>query len=283
MLDCLLDHALSIAKKINSKVVVVISRNEPKVEDNDIQIFQAPRSYVTMLESLFFTLEQEFGERLIGKSLVERSVAFMQTKDYISTFLYFKGIDLKGKAVGVVDVDAFKGIIVVDLEQSRLQKALAECAERVNPNVLRAVLTVAMSIAQKGREGRKIGTAFIIGDVEEVLKRSSQLIINPYECHPISERDITNPETWESIREFAQLDGVFVIDESGIIVAAGRYLEVSSKDLKLKKGFGGRHLACAAITRETEAIAVVVSESGGDIRIYKDGGEIIEIDVGIYT
>ena len=77
--------------------------------------------------------------------------------------------------------------------------------------------------------------------------------------------------------EFAQLDGVFVLDEDGIIVSAGRYLEVSVKDLKIAKGFGARHLACAAITRETEAIAVVVSESG-DIRVYKDGEEILVID-----
>jgi DNA integrity scanning protein DisA with diadenylate cyclase activity len=276
-----MEHALSIAKKMNSDVIVVISRSEPKIRDEEVQIFLAPRSYATMLESLFCSLEEEVGENLIGKSLIERATAFVQTKDYISTFLYFKGIELKGNAVGVVDLDSLKGIVIVDLERSRIQKALAECAERVHPNVLRAVLNVAMSIAQKGREGRKIGTAFVIGDVEEVLKRSSQLILNPYECHPISERDITNPATWESVREFAQLDGVFVIDETGIIVAAGRYLEVSGKDLKLRKGFGGRHLACAAITRETEAIAVVVSESGGDIRIYKDGEEIVEIDAGI--
>ncbi len=281
MLNHLIEHALSIAKKINSNVVVVISRKEFEISDDDVKVFLAPRSYATMLESLFFSIEEEMGEEFIGKSLIERATAFIQTKDYISTFLYFKGIELAGKAVGVVDLESLRGIILVELEKSKIQRALAECAERVHPKVLRAVLNVAMSIAQKGREGRKIGTAFVIGDVEEVLKRSRQLILNPYECHPPHERDITNPATWESVREFAQLDGVFVIDEEGIIIAAGRYLDVSGKDLKIKKGFGGRHLACAAITRETEAIAVVVSESGGDIRIYKDGEEIIAIDASI--
>ncbi len=276
-----MEQALSLAKKINSNIIVVISRKEPEVSDDDVQIFFAPRSYATMLESLFFSIEEEIGEEFIGKSLIERATAFIQTKDYISTFLYFKGIELVGSAIGVVDLDSLRGIVLVELEKSRIQRALSECAERVHPKVLRAVLNVAMSIAQKGREGRKIGTAFVIGDVEEVLKRSRQLILNPYECHPPNERDITNPATWESVREFAQLDGVFVIDETGIIVAAGRYLEVSGKDLKIKKGFGGRHLACAAITRETEAIAVVVSESGGDISVYKDGEEIIAIDASI--
>jgi len=276
-----MEQALSLAKKINSNIIVVISRKEPEVSDDNVQIFFAPRSYATMLESLIFSIEEKIGEEFIGKSLIERATAFIQTKDYISTFLYFKGIELVGSAIGVVDLDSLRGIVLVELEKSRIQRALSECAERVHPKVLRAVLNVAMSIAQKGREGRKIGTAFVIGDVEEVLKRSRQLILNPYECHPPIERDITNPATWESVREFAQLDGVFVIDETGIIAAAGRYLDVSGKDLKIKKGFGGRHLACAAITRETEAIAVVVSESGGDVRVYKDGEEIIAIDASI--
>ncbi|RLI74073.1 diadenylate cyclase [Archaeoglobales archaeon] len=281
MLNHLMEQALSLAKKINSNIIVVISRKEPEVSDDNVQIFFAPRSYATMLESLIFSIEEKIGEEFIGKSLIERATAFIQTKDYISTFLYFKGIELVGSAIGVVDLDSLRGIVLVELEKSRIQRALSECAERVHPKVLRAVLNVAMSIAQKGREGRKIGTAFVIGDVEEVLKRSRQLILNPYECHPPIERDITNPATWESVREFAQLDGVFVIDETGIIAAAGRYLDVSGKDLKIKKGFGGRHLACAAITRETEAIAVVVSESGGDVRVYKDGEEIIAIDASI--
>ncbi|RLI71822.1 diadenylate cyclase, partial [Archaeoglobales archaeon] len=203
-----------------------------------------------------------------------------QNKEYISTFLYFKGIELDGNAVGVFNLDLLKGILVVELDKSRIQRILLECADRVNPAVLRAVLTIALNIAHKGREGKKIGTAFVIGDVEEVLKRSNPLILNPYKGHPEKERDITNPETWESVMEFAQLDGVFVIGEDGIIEAAGRYLEVSGKDLKIKKGLGGRHLACASITRETEAIAVVVSESG-DIKIYKDGEEILEINASI--
>lgn len=278
MLDFLLDHAISIAKKIDSKAVVIISDIEPKERDKeDVMVFVAPRSYATLLESALCSLEHE-GSETLGKEISEKIMVFSQTKDYISTLLYFKGIGLDGKAVGVVDLESMKGIIIADLGKSKIQKALLECAERVDPRVLKAVLTVSLSIAQKGREGKKIGTAFVIGDVQEVLKRSRQLILNPYEGHQEKDRDIKDPSNWESIREFAQLDGVFILDEKGIIISAGRYLEVSAKDLKLKPGLGGRHLACAAITRETEAIAVVISESGGDIVIYKDGEELLEIN-----
>jgi len=275
----LIKYATEIAKKLNSKLVVVVSKDEVVEDvDDDVKLFFAPRSYATMLESLFWSLEES--KSLIDKNLVEKAAMLFQNKEYISTFLYFKGIELDGNAVGVFNLDLLKGILLIELNNSRIQKVLNECAERVKPEVLRAVLTIALNIAQKGREGKKIGTAFVIGDVDEVLKRSSPLILNPYKGHSERERDITNPDTWESVMEFAQLDGVFVVREDGIIEAAGRYLEASGKDLKIKKGLGGRHLACASITRETEAIAVVVSESG-DIKIYKDGEEILEINATI--
>ncbi|MEM2023029.1 MAG: diadenylate cyclase, partial [Archaeoglobaceae archaeon] len=101
---------------------------------------------------------------------------------------------------------------------------------RVDPTALRALLTVALNIAYKGREGKKIGTAFVMGDVEDVLSRSKQLIINPFQCQDEKLRDIKNPEIWESVMEFAQMDGVFVLDENGIIVSAGRYIEVPATE-----------------------------------------------------
>jgi len=91
------------------------------------------------------------------------------------------------------------------------------------------------------------------------------------------DRDITNPDNWESIKNFAQLDGVFIVREDGHIIAAGRYLDIDASDIKVKKGLGGRHAASAAISRDTQAVAVTVSQSGGIVRIYKDGLQIAEI------
>jgi len=281
MLDFLIDRAVEIAKKVDARAIVVISDEDVKERViEDAVIFVAPKSYATLLESTISTIEEVSQDDLVAR-IAERFIILSQAKDYLSTMLYFKGVGLEGGAVAVISVESFKGIAVVDLIKSKIQRVLLECAERIDPRVMRAVLTVALSIAQKGREGKPIGTAFVIGDVEEVLRRSRQLITNPYHGHPDSERDIKDPANWESIREFAQLDGVFIIDEKGMIVSAGRYIEVPAKDLKIKRGLGGRHLACAAITRETNAVSVVVSESGGDITVYKDGEEILEISTGV--
>jgi diadenylate cyclase len=151
-------------------------------------------------------------------------------------------------------------------------KTIDKTGERVDPTALRAVLRLALELGREGREGKKVGTAFIIGDTNEVLKRSHQLILNPYEGHTEDTRDIKNRSHWETIKEFAQIDGVFIVDEKGVIISAGRYLDVNTKSIELE-GFGGRHMSALAVTRETQAIAVTVSESGGIVRLFKDGIE----------
>jgi DNA integrity scanning protein DisA with diadenylate cyclase activity len=278
MLKLLLGEAIKIAKKVNSKAVVVISNEEveERIEEG-IMIFVAPKSYSMVFDAYCSIEESEYDT----KKLVDKFMKFTHAGDYISTLLYFRGIGVEESVIGVIDSDAIKGIIIANPEKSRIQRAVIECSERIDSKVFRSVLSLALNIAHKGREGRRIGTGFVIGDVQEVLKRSRQLILNPFEGHPEKARNITEAATWESVMEFAQLDGVFVIDRNGIIISAGRYIEVAAKELKLRQGLGGRHLACAAITRETEAISVVVSE-GGDITVYKDGNELIVIDTHLF-
>ncbi|RQD82049.1 diadenylate cyclase, partial [Methanosalsum natronophilum] len=42
-------------------------------------------------------------------------------------------------------------------------------------------------------------------------------------------------------------------------------------DVSIDKGLGGRHVSAATITRDTVALAVTISESGGVVRVYMDG------------
>ena len=58
-------------------------------------------------------------------------------------------------------------------------------AERnVSPTVLKYVLDLSVELAREGREGRKIGTLFTVGDEEQVLKYSRCLILDPLLGHP---------------------------------------------------------------------------------------------------
>lgn len=66
------------------------------------------------------------------------------------------------------------------------------------------------------------------------------------------------------------MDGAFIVDESGVVVAACRYLDTSSKEVDLPFGLGSRHLAAASISKESNAIAIVVSESAV-VRVFSEG------------
>lgn len=146
-----------------------------------------------------------------------------------------------------------------------------------------AVIDIALDIGAMGREGKSVGTTFIIGDAQKVLQSSHQAIFNPFKGYPPEKREITSSEVVESIKELAQLDGAFVISSTGIVEAAGRHLDAVSSVTKQLKGLGSRHRAAASMTVHSEAVAVVVSESTGRVTIFDQGTIIAALDPVIST
>jgi DNA integrity scanning protein DisA with diadenylate cyclase activity len=136
--------------------------------------------------------------------------------------------------------------------------------------VLDSVLELAIEIAREGRQGRRIGTLFAIGSADLVMSHSRPLILDPLAAHPAEVRNATDPNLRGTIKELAQLDGAFIVDNRGFVLAACRYLDTSAKDVEMTFGLGSRHLAAASISKETNAIAVVVSESAV-VRVFYGG------------
>jgi DNA integrity scanning protein DisA with diadenylate cyclase activity len=146
------------------------------------------------------------------------------------------------------------------------------------PAVLQTLLALALEIAREGREGRPVGALFVLGDHEKVLQLSHQMVLNPFKGYADAERNLLDPSLKETIKEFAALDGAFIIRADGIIEAAGRYLEAAGPREVLPQGLGSRHLAAAGITAVTKAAAVVISESTGAVRIFTGGKIFVEIE-----
>jgi diadenylate cyclase len=139
------------------------------------------------------------------------------------------------------------------------------------PEVFERVLTLASELAVEGREGRPVGTLFVVGDSERVLAQSRSLVLNPFRGHPESERNILDPGLAETIKEFSALDGAFVVREDGVVLSAGTQLVPSVSHSQLPGGLGTRHAAAAGITASTEAVAVCVSQSTGAVAVFKSG------------
>ena len=146
-----------------------------------------------------------------------------------------------------------------------------------------AVVDIALDIGALGREGKPVGTTFIIGNIEQIMRASHQAIFNPFKGYSEHGREINSSEVVESLKELSQLDGAFIISENGIVESAGRHLDAVSSVTKQLKGLGSRHRAAASITMYCEAIAVVVSESTGRVTIFDEGKIIATLEPVIST
>jgi diadenylate cyclase len=165
------------------------------------------------------------------------------------------------------------------LPYTKLSKRLDRiCDEQksVVPDVLRSTIELAIEIAREGREGRKIGTLFVVGEEDSVLRVSHPLILDPLQGHELDSKRIEDPNLRGTVKELAQLDGAFVISGEGHVLSAARYIDAHSEDIDLPLGLGSRHVAAASITRDTKAVAVLVSESSV-VRILVGGKLVAEI------
>jgi diadenylate cyclase len=266
--------ATKIAREINSDSIISIEKltGEEYEEDSQLNIkvtiFKRidPKKY-KKAEYKTKTRKLEAGSIIPVKEILMEAI----TKNYIN----------KGERVVCIEDGStgtgYKGILFVfDVDEVFFKIGKQNISEHINPEIIEATVDIALKIAHEGREGRHVGTAFIIGDLSEINKHLKQLIINPFKS--LDEKvKITDPSIRETIKEFAQLDGVFVIDEEGYIISAGTYIDINFSEVDLPEGFGTKHRSCAAITKETNAIAITVSESGGRVRILKEGRIAVKV------
>ncbi len=75
-----------------------------------------------------------------------------------------------------------------------LERLTASDLRRLNTqvplDVLRAVVDLATEIGREGREGKPVGTMFVVGDTKRVLAMSRPLNFNPFRGYSAAERDV---------------------------------------------------------------------------------------------
>jgi diadenylate cyclase len=144
-----------------------------------------------------------------------------------------------------------------------------------NPHTLLMMISIAMRFSREGREGKSIGTCFILSDPQEVAQFTWQLILNPCAGYPRHIRNIFRTDFLETLRELSALDGAFLVSPDGEVRAAAVFIATQGHAGKMESGRGARHHAACALTSHTQAIAVVLSESSGAITVYQHGQELL--------
>jgi DNA integrity scanning protein DisA with diadenylate cyclase activity/mannitol/fructose-specific phosphotransferase system IIA component (Ntr-type) len=195
-----------------------------------------------------------------------------------------KGLVNKGEKVisvfGLASSAAPDTIVVTDVDREFrmfFSMPLEKQPEDLDQQVFIRVLQVATEIANEGREGKPVGTLFVVGDYLHVSKHCQQLVMNPFNGYQDHEKNVLDPGIAETIKEFSRIDGAFIIRGDGVIVSAGTYLRVEHPIRNLPPGLGARHAAAAGITATTGAIAIAISESTRHISLFSAGERIMVV------
>ena len=166
---------------------------------------------------------------------------------------------------GIPGSGQFDTVLVVDVDEE-FESVIGQGDEMlpsdVSAEALERLTAIATDLATAGREGKSVGAMFVLGDHEEVIKRSKQLVLNPFHGYDEEDRSILNPFMDETIKELALIDGAFVVRGNGVVESAGCLIQAKASEIELPGGLGTRHAAAAAITQSTDSLALVVSSSG---------------------
>jgi diadenylate cyclase len=156
---------------------------------------------------------------------------------------------------------------------------LRQLKTRIPLDTLKLVVDLAVDVGREGREGKPVGTLFVVGDHRKVLSFCRPMGFDPLRGYSRSERNLADAKVREGVKEITQLDGAFIVSSDGHVVAGAQQLNAPrSTDLSLPKGFGARHWAAAEISRSTTAVAITVSESNGTVRLFQNGEVMLRIE-----
>jgi diadenylate cyclase len=179
------------------------------------------------------------------------------------------------------EVNTIDSISFIELDEhlGRLTaRDLRQLETSVPLETLKTVIDLAVEIGREGREGKAIGTMFVVGDTRKVIQHCQPAGFDPVKGYSRAERDLHDPRVREAVKEVAVLDGAFIINADGTVEKAAQLVDAPYANLTLSKGLGARHWAGAAISKASGALAVVVSQSSGTVRLFQGGEVMLRIE-----
>jgi len=277
----MLEFAYQLAKNIEAKAVLLYADMVP-----DQHLIKAMEGFQIILVTKG---EEELPEHYLECATILNVPDINLTRIGQVKIAITKGIIMglfrKGDRIvclsGVPKFEYLDSLFVLDVGKEfeiLTSEDISDITEIGYPEVFGTLLSIALELAAQGREGRKVGTIFVLGDHEKVMQLSRQMIINPFMGYREEERNILNADLKETIKELSAIDGAFIIQSNGVIVTAGRHLSAALESKDFPQGLGSRHIAAAGITSITDAVAIVISESTGTVSVFKNGNVFVRIE-----
>jgi len=268
--DALEDKTLQLPQDIKSKVYYVtrtVSEDQDQLNrgTNFIRVPNVPLSRMGQVKVAIF---------------MALSKGFIKTGD---TVVFLSGLASTGSLDTLIVTQVGREYEIVSSSQNNVS-----LPRGIQPEVVERTIDIAVQLGAEGREGKPIGALFVIGDTERVCSMTRQLVFNPFKGYPKETRNILDNGLTETIKEFASIDGAFIIHGDGTIESCGTYLKTTSQEeFELPRGLGTRHHSAASITLLADCIAITVSESTGTVTVFRGGQIITEIErqrsIGVKT
>ncbi len=156
---------------------------------------------------------------------------------------------------------------------------LKQLGTKVPTETLKLVVDLAVSIGREGREGKPVGSLFVVGDHRKVQELSKPMGFDAMKGYTAAERSLEDAKVREGVKELAQMDGAFIVSSKGAVVAASQHIAPPpAEGISLSKGLGARHWTAAQVSRATSAVAIAVSASSGTVRVFHDGEVVLRIE-----
>ncbi|UCG32182.1 MAG: diadenylate cyclase [Phycisphaerales bacterium] len=280
--DCVIEAAAQVVKGAKARVVmafvdavpdlgklasifkapvrlILIARNAPEREAagaHTDKIVDVPDFDLTRMDQIKMATLLAFSQRLLKAD---------------DTFVFLVGPPQKPCDTMVVMHVGEEYEMFQTVDQPRL-------TEHVKRVVFQRVLTIALELANEGREGKPVGALFVLGNWRELEPFCVQNIINPFKGYTEKERNVLDDKIKDTVKEFSALDGAFIIKGSGVIVSTGTTLRPNISGEPLPQGLGARHATAAAMTASVKCVAITLSESDGTVRVWRRGQIITEIE-----
>ncbi len=280
--SAILESATGLARATGADAIIIVS--DVDLEWNEIQQKCSGISVIfasvarNLLESAqhagFLTIEIEIPESTVYEQLTQAVL------DSVADELVASGSTIVAIYSGI-DRENMDTVSVFKLSE-RLGRLTARDLKRLETKVpletLKVVVDLAVEIGREGREGKPVGTIFVVGDHRKVLEQSQSAVWDAVKGYSRKERSLFDSRVRENVKEIAQMDGAFVVASDGTIEATCRIIDTAPVELSMSHGLGSRHYSAAAISKNTQAISVVVSESNGTVRIFQNGQIVLRIE-----
>ncbi len=276
--------AAALAEETNADAVLLLQDSSASwdelLERGDLPTLMVASSNEGVLESatqagittvpLKTSLDEAPVTERLTHALLE-SVADELLKPGANVVALYSGFDAE-------QIDSISNIRLTEHLGRLTARDLQRLETQVPLETLKLVVDLAVEIGREGREGKPVGTLFVVGDHRKVMQQSHGASFELVKGYTRKERTLFDPRVREGIKEIAQLDGAFVVSADGTIEGTCRIIDTAPVEITLTTGLGARHWAAAAITKNTSAIAVAVSESGGTVRIFLNGEVVLRIE-----